>query len=201
MSSSRITRKRGQAPFLCRRESPRHEKKLSGDPSLLGAGYAAFAGWGPFRGPVGCPLRCALARDQVHLHGGDSVVSTEHSAYTATWLVGLRNILSTRNIPRVRRRGWLGWEGIFRRHGGVLQSRVDAWCTDAIVLGVCHEVKHLVEDADDGLAEGVGDVEVEGGRQVQEGVPRVQHHHDHIRALQHTPQLPPHLQPSQSATV
>ena len=52
MSSSRITRKRGQTPFLCRRESPRHEKKLSGDPFLLGAGYAAFAGWGPFRGPV-----------------------------------------------------------------------------------------------------------------------------------------------------
>eukprot|EP00976_Prorocentrum_cordatum_P097039 1190832-Prorocentrum_minimum.AAC.2 len=41
------------APFLCRRESPRHEKKLSGDPFLLGTGYyAAFAGWGPFRGPV-----------------------------------------------------------------------------------------------------------------------------------------------------
>ena len=30
MSSSRITRKREQTPFLCRRESPRHEKKLSG---------------------------------------------------------------------------------------------------------------------------------------------------------------------------
>ena len=52
MSSSRITRKREKTPFLCRRESPRHEKKLSGDPFLLGAGYAAFAGWGPFRGPV-----------------------------------------------------------------------------------------------------------------------------------------------------
>eukprot|EP00976_Prorocentrum_cordatum_P043613 882349-Prorocentrum_minimum.AAC.5 len=35
-----------------RRESPSHEKKLSGDPFSLGAGYAAFSGWGPSRGPV-----------------------------------------------------------------------------------------------------------------------------------------------------
>eukprot|EP00959_Pyramimonas_sp_CCMP1952_P201295 4209655-Pyramimonas_sp.AAC.2 len=31
---------------LRRRMSPRHEKNLSGDPFSLGAGYAAFAGWG-----------------------------------------------------------------------------------------------------------------------------------------------------------
>eukprot|EP00976_Prorocentrum_cordatum_P094493 1189804-Prorocentrum_minimum.AAC.1 len=57
MSSSRIIRKRGQTPSLSRRKGTRHEKKLSGDPFLLGAGYAAFAGWGPFRGlvPTGGP--------------------------------------------------------------------------------------------------------------------------------------------------
>eukprot|EP00959_Pyramimonas_sp_CCMP1952_P227017 4746511-Pyramimonas_sp.AAC.1 len=52
MSSSRITRKWGQIPSLSRRKGPRHEKNLSGDLFSLGAGYAAFAGWGPFRGPV-----------------------------------------------------------------------------------------------------------------------------------------------------